>query len=431
MAGSRTLKLSILADIDNLQKNLNAGSNEVEGFSGKLDKFGKLAGAAFAAAGAAAIAYAGILLKDGVESAIADAQAQEKLATTLKNVTGATDAQIAATEDWISQQGILFGVTDEELRPAIERMTRATGDLQTAQDLTRLAMDISAGTGKSLEAVTNALGKAYEGNTGSLGRLGLGIDAATLKTMSFDDVTKTLSDTFGGQATAQAETFAGKMDRLKVAIDEGKETVGAYVLDAITPMISAFVEKVIPSISKTASKLSQDLKPAFESLKSIIKALQPILELLGDLFTTVVVPALNITLNVINKVISAVSSMVSGISSAIKKIADFTSAVANSAVGKAVGGILDAILPGRAAGGPVTGGSPYIVGEKGPELFVPNTSGRIVPNNALTGGSQIFNITVNGAIDSEGTARTIYNLLRNSAARGNDYSTLGMAPLAV
>ena len=430
MAGSRTLKLSILADVDNLTKNLNQGANEVDGFTGKLEKFGKLAGAAFAAAGAAALAYSVVLLKDGVTSAIADAQAQEKLATTLKNVTGATDAQIAATEDWISQQGILFGVTDEELRPAIERMSRATGDLQQAQDLTRLAMDISAGTGKNLEAVTNALGKAYEGNTGSLGRLGLGIDAASLKSMSFDEVTKTLSDTFAGQATVQAETFAGKMDRLKVAFDEGKETVGSYLLDAITPMVTKFVDDVLPNISKTASKLSNDLKPAFNSIKDIVNALMPVLKLLGQVFTTVVVPALTTTLNIVARVIDTVSDMVSGIKSAITKIAEFSKAIANSAVGKAVGGILDAILPGRAAGGPVTGGSPYIVGEKGPELFVPQTSGRIVPNNQM-GGASTININVTGAIDPENVARQIYTILRNSAGRSGSYTTLGLSPVGV
>ena len=103
LGGSRTLKLSILADIDNLKKNLTAGSGEVEGFGSKLGDFGKKAGLAFAAAGAAAAAYAGKLLSDGVKSAIEDEAAQAKLATTLKNVTGATNAQIAATEAYITK----------------------------------------------------------------------------------------------------------------------------------------------------------------------------------------------------------------------------------------------------------------------------------------------------------------------------------------
>ena len=91
--GNRTLKLSILADIDSLKKNLNAGEKEVEGFGGKLEKFSKAAGAAFLAAGAAAAAYAGKLAVEGVKAAIEDEAAQKRLATALQNVTGATEAQ--------------------------------------------------------------------------------------------------------------------------------------------------------------------------------------------------------------------------------------------------------------------------------------------------------------------------------------------------
>ena len=96
--GTRALKLQLLADVSNLTKNLDTGSKEVEGFGGKLSKFGKVAGAAFAAAGVAAAAYAGKLLVDGVKSAIEDEAAQARLATTLGNVTGATNSQIFAIE---------------------------------------------------------------------------------------------------------------------------------------------------------------------------------------------------------------------------------------------------------------------------------------------------------------------------------------------
>lgn len=85
MSGSRTLKLSILADVDNLKKNLDTGSKEVEGFGGKLEKFGKVAAAAFAAAAAAAAAYAGKLAIEGVKAAIEDEAAQNRLANALSS----------------------------------------------------------------------------------------------------------------------------------------------------------------------------------------------------------------------------------------------------------------------------------------------------------------------------------------------------------
>ena len=168
MAGSRTLKLSILADVDDLKKKLGTADNEVEGFGGKLEKFGKVAAAAFAAAAAAAAAYAGKLAIDGVKAAIADEAAQKRLETALQNVTTATDAQIAAVEEQILQTSLATGVADDKLRPALQRLAIATGDVTKSQDLLTLALDISAATGKDVETVPNALGKAYEGNTGAL-----------------------------------------------------------------------------------------------------------------------------------------------------------------------------------------------------------------------------------------------------------------------
>ena len=179
MAGtSRALTLKLLADIDNFTKNINKADNDVTGFGDKVTKFGKVAGAAFLAAGVAAAAYAGKLAIDGVKAAIEDEAAQAKLATTLKNVTGATDDQIKATEDHILKQSLLFGVTDDELRPSLDRLTRATGDVEKAQKLQSVALNIAAGTGKSLQAVTEALSKAQEGNLAGLSRLGVGISRA-------------------------------------------------------------------------------------------------------------------------------------------------------------------------------------------------------------------------------------------------------------
>ena len=286
MAGdTRTLKLSILADVDNLTKGLKQGEAQVETFGDKIGKAGKLVGAAFAAAGAAAVAYAGVLLKDGIQSAIADAAAQEKLALTLKNVAGASEATVAATEEYITQTALATGVADDELRPSLERLARATGSVDEAMKAQTLALDIAAGSGKSLEAVSNALGKAYEGNTTALGRLGVGLSSAQLKTMSMDEVTKRLSDTFGGQATARAETFAGKLDRLKVAFDEGKETVGAYILDAIQPLIDQFLNDVVPAIDKVAKFFNDVLLPKMQAVgKWVEKNFGPIWDELTEAF---------------------------------------------------------------------------------------------------------------------------------------------------
>jgi hypothetical protein len=294
MAGtSRTLKLSILADVDQLKKSLNTGSNEVQGFGNKLGDFSKKAGAAFAVAGAAAAAYAGKLLVDGVKSAIADEAAQAKLATTLKNVTGATNNQIKAVEDYITQTALANGVTDDKLRPSLDRLIRSTKDATKAQELQSLALDIAAGTGKDLQAVSEALGKAYDGNLGALKKLGVGIDDSIIKSKNFDAAAAALATTFEGQASKQAETFQGKMARLSVAFDEAKETVGSYVLDGLTPLLDGFVKKGIPAIQGFADSMGKTLGPAFASIFKVIRDdLFPILVKWWGFLADEVIPAI-------------------------------------------------------------------------------------------------------------------------------------------
>jgi hypothetical protein len=317
MAGqSRTLKLSILGDVDQLKKSLATGTKEVDGFAGKLGGFAKKAGAAFAVAGAAAAAYAGKLLIDGVKSAVADEAAQAKLATTLKNVTGATNTQIKAIEAQILKTSLLTGRTDDELRPSLDRLLRSTKDVTRAQELQALALDISAGSGKSLEAVSNALAKSAEGQNTALGKLGVGISQAELKTMSFEQITAKLSKTFADQASVQADTFEGKMLRLNVAFDEAKETVGSYVLDALTPLISGFVNKGIPAITDFANKLGQTLGPAFSSIFKIIRDdLLPILTSWWNFLSKEVIPAIG---SVVKPILEGLSSAFNSIRNAIK-----------------------------------------------------------------------------------------------------------------
>jgi hypothetical protein len=312
MAGqSRTLKLSILGDIDQLKKSLTTGSTEVQGFGNKIGDFSKKAGLAFAAAGVAAAAYAGKLLIDGVKSAIEDEAAQAKLATTLKNVTGATNDQIAAVEDYITKTALANGVTDDKLRPSLDRLIRSTKDQTKAQELQSLALDIAAGTGKDLQAVSEALGKAYDGNLGALKKLGVGIDDSIIKSKDFDAAAAALATTFEGQASKQAETFEGKMARLNVAFDEAKETVGSYVLDAITPLVSNIVSKGIPALTDFANNLGKTLGPAFGAIVKVIRDdLLPILTSWWKFLYNEVIPAIG----------SVVGPILEGLKSAFDKI---------------------------------------------------------------------------------------------------------------
>jgi hypothetical protein len=431
--GTRALTLKLLADVDNFTKNLDKADKDVATFGDKVSDFGKKAGLAFAAAGAAAVAYAGKLAIDGVKSAIADAAAQEKLALTLKNVTGATDAQIAATEDYITKTSLAFGVTDDDLRPSLERLSRATGDLEKAQKLQTVAIDVAAGSGKSLEAVTNAMAKAAEGNTAALGKLGIGLTSAQLKTMSMDQITAKLADTFENQASTKADTFQGKLNRLTIAFDEGKETVGAYILDAITPMVEIIVKNVIPAIQDFTSNLGEKLAPVMKVIQPIINGLRsafnsvrdslasnndelrPFFSLLrniSDFVVTYVAPAIGQTLGAAFKALGVI------ISTIIDQFANFVESITK--IYNTIKGIIDAIKGAGSAVGNFFSGASYSGAQSPAAPMAPSAPAPIAPTvpRYVYASAGSTNITVNGAIDSESTARQIVGLLNDSAARG-------------
>jgi hypothetical protein len=434
--GTRALTLKLLADVDHFTKNLDKADKDVATFGDKVSDFGKKAGLAFAAAGAAAVAYAGKLAIDGVKSAIADAAAQEKLALTLKNVTGATDNQIKATEDYITQTSLAFGVTDDDLRPSLERLARATGDVEKAQKLQTVAIDVAAGSGKSLEAVTNAMAKAAEGNTAALGKLGIGLTSAQLKTMSMDEITAKLADTFANQASVKADTFQGKLTRLQIAFDEGKETVGSYILTAITPMVEIIVNKVIPAIADFTNNLGEKLRPVIEFLTPITNGLlsafnsvrnsltensdelKPLITLfknVAEFARDVLAPILSKTLGAAFKVVGgAIAALIDGLASVVSFFDNLYNKIKRVIeISKEIGSALN----------PFDNAS-FSTGASSPSApSAPVSLSASVPQYAFAGMAGTTNITVNGAIDSESTARQIVSILNDSSARG----TLGSA----
>jgi hypothetical protein len=320
MAGSRTLKLSILADVADLKKNLDTGSKEVEGFGGKLEKFGKVAAAAFAAAAAAAAAYAVKLAVDGVKAAIEDEAAQLRLANALKNVTGATQAQISAVEEQILKTSLATGVADDQLRPALQRLAVATGSVTESQDLLNLALDISAATGKSVEAVSNALGKAYEGNTGSLTRLGVGLSAAEIKTLGLEGTVKQLAETFGGAATVQANTFEGQIQRLRVGFDEAKESVGAALLPTLQRLLDYFINTVIPKFIEFKDAA---LKPVTDAIARNKESLTILYNFIKDFVVPVLINNLGGALGFIGKVAGGILDVIGAVVNGIKSAVNF------------------------------------------------------------------------------------------------------------
>ena len=267
MADIRTLKLALLADTKNFIDGLDKADKETKTFSNKLDDALQKGAAAFLAVGAAAGAMAIKIGIDAVKAAVEDEKAQKSLAITLRNTTKATDAQVKAVEDYIDKTARASGVADDVLRPSLDRLLRSTSDITKAQKLQTLALDIAAGTGKDLATVTEALGKAYDGNLGALKRIGVPLDENIVKTKDFDAATKALSETFAGQAAAAAETFAGRMARIKIAIDEAKEQLGQALLPLLERFARFATEQLAPALQGLVDGLTakgkQSLTRAF------------------------------------------------------------------------------------------------------------------------------------------------------------------------
>jgi hypothetical protein len=187
-----------------------------------------------------AIAALGAVAFDAVKAFAEDEAAAEKLATTLRNTTGATDAQVAAVEDFITETSKAAAVADDELRPALDKLVRGTGDVTKAQKLLSLALDVSAGTGKDLGAVSDALSKAFNGNLGPLKKLDPALADLIKSGATTDEVFQAMSETFAGQADTAANTTQGKMKNLGIQMGELKESIG----QAVMPL----VEKLLPAL---------------------------------------------------------------------------------------------------------------------------------------------------------------------------------------
>ena len=481
VAQSRTLKLSILADVDQLKKSLNSANNDVEGSSNKLGDFSKKAGLAFAAAGAAAGAYAIKLAVDGVKAAIEDEAAQIRLATSLQNATGATNEMIASVEKQILKTSLATGVTDDKLRPALSRLALSTGDVTKAQDLLSLALDISQATGKGLDSVANSLGKAFDGNTAALGKLGIGLSSAELKSMSFTEVQTKLSDLFGGAAAANADTYAGKIARLKVGFSEAKETLGFALLPQVEKFINFLNVQALPSLdliiagftgkegfsnaignsSSSAFRLGAEMKKLTNTFGSFFSVFSSdgadslggflgVIQGLVKGITMVLIPfqiALDLIVRSINELIKVINLFPGQDLKPLRTIvtlpgdpqykAPTAGRLFSGGSGSGVGSFVD--IGVGATGGSGTGSVPSVSGGTGSTVTsgggvaaaVSGAAMASVLPSSITGsaadrraagleGARMagINLTVNGAIDAEGTARTIVKTLNDSYFRG-------------
>jgi hypothetical protein len=413
---SRALTLKLLADTADFQKKLANGSKDIDSIGERAKEFGVKAAAAFAVAGAAIGAFA----VSAVKAAAEDETAQRRLAETITATTGATAKQIEGVEKYIKQTSIAIGVADDGLRPAFTRLVRSTQDVEEAQKLLNLALDLSAATGKPLETISNALGRAYDGNTTALGKLGLGLDADIIKSKDFDAIFQQLTGTFGNFAEKESETTAKQLERVKIALDEAKESIGAallpvvqeltaWILDNFIPALEAFIsgltgeDSLEDSLSETQVKAVEWGKKIRGLIDTVIQFKDELIILSGILASLFVVSKISAgvtaTIVLINLLIRAynalkASAIVAGVAVAF---------AANPLLGVGATALAAAVLSGAnalARKGDIAEAS---VGRS--DLFFPSggTGGGVTTGGVTTGGVTTGGVTGGGVTTGGGT----------------------------
>ena len=207
-------------------KALKKGQKDISAFDKQAQKLGKTFNRVFATT--VLVAFS----KKAINAFAADEKAAKSLAVQLENTGNAF--RVNEVESYIKGLQSLYGVLDDQLRPAFQTLLNATGSVTLSQQALETALNVSAGTGKDLASVVAAIAKGASGTTTSLARLGTGLDKATIASGDMNKIMAALDKKFAGQAQARLTTYAGKMDLLKVAAADATEIIGKGLIDAIS-----------------------------------------------------------------------------------------------------------------------------------------------------------------------------------------------------
>jgi hypothetical protein len=382
---------------------------------------------------AAALAGLAVVLTDAVKGAMQDTAAQSELARQLRVTTGANDAQIASVEEWISTQGRLLGVTDDDLRPALAGLVRATSSVSEAQKLASAAMDLAAQKNVSLSTASKVLEKAYGGNLTALAKLAPEYRQMIKDGASFEDVMYAIGQATGGAAATAANTAQGQFKRLGIALDETKESIGAALLpavEAVLPYLQKFgawaqdnpqtfmiIAGALAAIAASivAINIAMALNPiglitigvialiaglaiAYTKFEGFRKIVDGVFGAIKWWITNIVIPQFNLMLTVFKTIFNGIASVWNN------TIGKFSFKVPSWVPGIGGKGFDMPDIPMLAAGGIVTGPTLAMIGEgRGPEAVIPlDRMGEFG-----MGGGTTVNINVNG-----GDPQSVVNALR-------------------
>jgi len=204
---------------------LRQANKAVDSLGKSVTKLGRNLGLALGTT--AFVAYS----KRAVKAFAADDKAAQVLSKSLDNL-GLSFADLEV-KTFISDLETTFGVLDDKLRPAFQRLLTTTGSVQQSQALLKTALDLSAASGVDVVSVAGDLSKAFTGQTRSLNKYGLGLTQAELKAMSFEEIQAKITKLFSGQATIAANSYSGSLDKISVAAANASEIIGKGLVDAL------------------------------------------------------------------------------------------------------------------------------------------------------------------------------------------------------
>ena len=432
MANSEEIKVIINAD-DKASGVLSNLGKTAGGLSGMLGGLGEVAGVA-AVAGIGALAAGAVSsVKAFEESENAIAQLESRL----KSTAGAAGVTKDDVTNFATALQKVSGISDEATIAAQTNLLTFTSighDVfpMAAQAAADMAAHFAGGipTMEQMFTQTTLLGKALQDpvqGLGALKRVGVNVDELSKKFtegMSIQEkqklILQELAVEYGGAAEAAGSTFSGKLAILKESVNDLQETLGGAIVTAITPfidMLSAWaqdpatqeqIEEIVAGFTNFATQMApiiKDTLPAFISIMKFVgEAILAVSEFLFKDLPNALGTAIFWFTNIINKVTSFIKTIQNAINK-MRELLDMTGGKITGAVSRVLG-----FGGGRAVGGPVNAGTAYMVGEKGPELFVPRQSGTIIPNGS--GGGNIY-VSVTGNFLSEDAAEKMGNLIMN------------------
>jgi hypothetical protein len=198
--------------------------------------------------------------KQAVLAFAADDKAARVLSRTLDNL-GLAFAN-PAVKTFISDLEKQYGILDDFLRPAYQKLVTTTGDWRKSQELLKTALDLSAQSGVDVVSVTDDIARAYAGNTKGLQKYGLGLSKTQLSAMSFEEVLARITKISSGQAALAADTYSGKLDKLNVAAANASETIGGALVDAFVSLAGdGNIDKATGKIDLLAQSLATLISP--------------------------------------------------------------------------------------------------------------------------------------------------------------------------